>query len=951
MFQIRPQALPCFWIIPATFGAASPYPVGSRWLGRVRRWFRYALVVAMIQIANQFAGCNGEGGSDNDYVQACSARFSDLAYDNWTEDGSGSGTIRRRDRSWWRRSHRWKGRGTWKWRRCEPGLPGFVAIVEQVEESAQPPACSCGIRTVAIVVRETHRVVTYAEGRHLLSTVKKVRYGEAYPGVDLIYYGNQKQLEFDFLVAPNASAKLIKLRFDGIVALKIDESGSLILSAKNGNLAFHAPVAYQQIAGVRKNVKAAFKINGGSTVGFSIGNYDHSRQLIIDPVLVYSTYLGGSFFDAINALTVDPAGNAYVTGNADSCNFPTTPGAYNTAPNAGCLFATPGDYVFVTKLNPAGTALIYSTYLGPGTGTAIRVDAVGNAYVAGSAYSGFPTTSGAFQTVNNAAANQGINGFVTEINPDGTSLVYSTYLGGSYGGDQVNGIVVDGSGNAYLAGTANSTDFPTTPGAFQTTDNSPGVPISFVSKLNATGTGLDYSTYLHGTGLFAGDSIPETLANGIAVDALGNAYAVGITTDEGFPVTPGAFQTSYSTSSTNPGLFRSTGYVTKLNATGTQLLYSSYLGGDYLGGAQAIAIDSARNAYVTGWTTGGFVVTPKAFQSQAIGLDAFVAKISPDGASLVYSSYLGGSCEESGGLMGDTGFAIAIDTLGDAYVAGQACSQDFPLTTEAVQTVKTALFFDAFLSEINPNGTSLLYSTYLGGSGNLNTLGDWINGIGLDANGEVYVAGLTHSSDYPTVPGSFQLTNNASDGGAGFVAKFSIPKDATPIVQNFAISVNPAALTIIAGQSGTTTITITPQSGFDEQISFSCSGIPAGVACEFSSPLILPGANPNTSTLTIQTSGPATARRSSSVPFVPITSFAVALCCFGFSSRRRLGALLLVVIVGVTVSGCGGGSNGGGSNGGGSGGNGGSPSQQFAVTIIATAPSVQNTAVVTVSVD
>jgi hypothetical protein len=294
-------------------------------------------------------------------------------------------------------------------------------------------------------------------------------------------------------------------------------------------------------------------------------------------------------------------------------------------------------------------------------------------------------------------------------------------------------------------------------------------------------------------------------------------------------------------------------------------------------------------------------------------------------------------------LMGDTGFAIAIDTLGDAYVAGQACSKDFPLTTGAVQTAKTALFFDAFLTEINPAGTTLLYSTYLGGSGNLNTLGDWANGVGLDANGDVYVAGLTHSSDYPTVAGSFQLANNAIDGGAGFVAKFSIPPNATPIIQNFSMSVSPLALTVASGQSAATTITFTPENGFYQQISLSCSGLPDGVTCEFSPPIIPPNGIPTTSTLTIQSPVNFVAKRTKTLSFIPVASFAVAFCWLGFSTRKTFSVLLLILITGAFMTGC------GGAGGGSSGGSGGNPSQQFAVTIIAAATSVQNTAVITVT--
>ena len=440
------------------------------------------------------------------------------------------------------------------------------------------------------------------------------------------------------------------------------------------------------------------------------------------------------------------------------------------------------------------------------------------------------------------------------------------------------------------------------------------------------------------------------VAHGIAIDSLGNAYVVGATADQSFPTTPGAFQTNYSTDPSNLGLFRFTGYVTKINATGTQLLYSSYLGGSYMGEAEAVAVDSTGNAYVTGWTAGHFVVTPNAFQPQGLGLDAFVTKINPDGTSLLYSSYLGGSCQASGQLMGDTGFAIATDASGNAYVAGQACSQDFPLTTGAIQTNKKAMFFDAFLAEVNPAATSLLYSTYLGGSGNLNTLGDWANGIGLDVSGNVFVAGLTHSSDFPTVPGSFQLTNNASDGGAGFVAKFSIPSGAMPIVRDFAISLTPASISMKAGQSATTTITITPQNGFYQQISLTCSGLPSNATCAFSPSTVQAGTNTVTSTLSIQTYANV-ANVTRSRLRVQASSLAFVLCFLwmGIGSREKPRSMLLaaVIIWASILGGCGGGGNASG----GTGGTGVNSPQQFNLSINAVATSVQHSAIFGVTVN
>jgi hypothetical protein len=374
-------------------------------------------------------------------------------------------------------------------------------------------------------------------------TYAKVIYKDVYPGIDLIYYGNQSQLEYDFVVSPGADPKAIKLAFEGTEKIEVDAQGDLILQTAGGQINFkmHKPLAYQVVNGVRKEISGSYVLNSKSaiknptsrSVSFQVATYDRSRPLVIDPVLSYSTYLGGSGIDQgeLHGIAVDALGNAYVTGTTSSTNFPTTIGAFQTTFGGGGLDA------FVTKINPTGSGLVYSTYLGGSgddDGSGIAVDALGNAYVAGTTSStNFPTTPGAFQTTVGGFE----DAFVTKLNPTGSGLVYSTYLGGS-GQDFGRGVALDSAGSAYVTGFTRSTNFPTTIGAFQTTFGG-GFGDAFVTKINPSGTGLVYSTYLGGSGDDGG--------GGIAVDSMPNpnAYVTGTTSSINFPTTPGAFQTTF----------------------------------------------------------------------------------------------------------------------------------------------------------------------------------------------------------------------------------------------------------------------------------------------------------------------------------------------------------------------------------------------------------------------
>ncbi len=607
-----------------------------------------------------------------------------------------------------------------------------------------------------------------AKWRTNVPTYAKVKYEGIYSGIDLVYYGSQRQLEYDFIVAPGANPHGIQFDVRGAKRIRRDAQGDLVLKMGDGDgeIRWHKPVVYQEKDGERQLIAVRYVITDRNRVAFELAKYDATRPLYIDP-LIYSTYLGGSDGDRGFSIAVDSAGNAYVTGATHSLNFPVTPGAFQTT--LSCCGA------FVTKFNPADSALVYSTYLGDSgqVGFTIAVDSAGNAYVTGATSSlNFPVTPGAFQTTYGGG---NVDAFVTEINPTGSALVYSTYLGGSsYDGGY--GIAVDSAGNAYVIGWTSSTNFPTM-NPLQPTYGG-GTYDAFLAKINPSGSALVYSTYLGGSG--------DDEGQGIAVDSAGNAYVTGGAGAD-FPTTPGAFQT------TGSGAF-----VTKLNPSGSALAYSTYLDG---GGSNAIAVDSAGNAYVTGATSSvNFPVTPGAFQTTYGGGfgDAFVTKINSTGSALVYSTYLGGSSF-------DHGTGIAVDNAGNAYVVGLTGSHNLP-TESALQPHYRGGDSDAFVAKINPSGSALFFSTYLGGNG-----WDEGRGIAVDSAGNAYVTGYTESSNFPTTSGAFQRVCNDGSGcsvqlGDAFVTKIQMLTVTTTALTS---SPNPSTY----GQSATFAAAVTSKLG------------------------------------------------------------------------------------------------------------------------------------------
>ena len=460
-------------------------------------------------------------------------------------------------------------------------------------------------------------------------TYRRVRYVDVYPGIDLVYYGRARRLEYDFIVAPGADPDRIGLGIEGAERIEVDGEGTLVVHTAAGDVRQPRPIAYQQIGGARRPVAADYALDAEGRVRLRLGAYDRSRRLVIDPVITYATYLGGTgdeariYFEGEVRLARDGAGNLYVTGTTRSTDFPTTAGAYrNINGNAD---------LFVTKLSPAGTVL-YSTYLGgpcEDYARAIAVDGAGNAYVTGDLNSGGTCVS-----------TPGV--LVAKLDANG-NLVYASRLGGSlvdssYG----TGIAVDGAGHAYVTGVALTSDFPTTPGAYRTVACPNVYPFAgdgFVAKLSVDGSVLVYSTLLCGQG----DDSPSA----IAIDAAGNAYVAGTTASSDFPTVDPIELTR------GGGVVGLSGFVSKLSPDGARLLYSTYLGGSGSAVINGLALDAGGNVYVTGETSSvDFPTTPGVIQEKAGKrhciegcTDAFVSKIAPSGSALVYSTYLYGELD------------------------------------------------------------------------------------------------------------------------------------------------------------------------------------------------------------------------------------------------------------------------------------------------------------------
>jgi Bacterial Ig domain/Carboxypeptidase regulatory-like domain/FG-GAP-like repeat/Beta-propeller repeat len=583
---------------------------------------------------------------------------------------------------------------------------------------------------------------------------RQVKYEQIYSGIDLVYYGNGQQLEYDFLVQPNANPDQIKLKFDGIKSAKIDrKSGDLLLETGAGTIRQHKPLVYQNIDGERKEIASSYKLEKDS-VSFNLARYDKSKELIIDPILAYGSYLGGNLFDEGRAITVDTAGNAYIVGTAASRNFPTTAGTIKPAilpsNNNQILYDA-----FVTKVNPNGTAIVFSTYFGGNngyeTGTGVAVDGQGNVFISGLTMSNdLPMVNAYSSTYTNIDTN-----FAAKLNPTGSAIVYSTYLGTSTGtGSKI--AVNPTTGEAVFAGTTGTPNFPTTPGAYKeklcdTPASCQGIFFSgsYIVKFNPTG-GAIFST------LF-----PAAL-NDVALDTADNV-AVGGTAAANFPTTPGAFQPVSS-----GGV---EGLVAKLNSAGNSLVFATFLGGGLQSDrVKGVAVDSTGNVYATGQTQNtGFPTTAGAFdQTFNGGEDGFLTKFNPTGSALVYSTFFGGAGK-------DEPFAVGLGTDDSAFVAGETLSgASFPLKNSLTGTNGTI-----FVTRFNPTASALVFSTLLGQGGAYD--------LAVDGANAAYVTG--HTTSIVVTPDSFQpmkgeatATSSSKDA---FVLKLA-PTDET--IQAYSIS-------------------------------------------------------------------------------------------------------------------------------------------------------------------
>jgi hypothetical protein len=622
-----------------------------------------------------------------------------------------------------------------------------------------------------------------ARWRTAIPTYARVAYEEVYPGVDLVYYGNQRQLEYDFIVRPGADPRAIALQIEGADKLDVDALGDLVLHVGSRQIRQRKPLVYQEAGGVRREIAARYERQGSRRVKFHLASYDPDLPLVIDPVLVYSTFLGGGSDELGYGVAIDASGNAYVSGYTLSSDFPTTTGAYDPSDNAG-------SDAFVTKLDSTAATLVYSTFLGGSNNdlsNGIAVDATGSAYLIGHTDSSdFPTTAGAYDTSWNGG---GFDAFVTKLDATGAALAYSTFLGGALD-DLGRGVAVDATGSAVVTGRTSSSNFPTTAGAYDTSSN--GTLDAFVTKLDATGATLAYSTFLGGTSFDTGERV--------TIDAAANAYVTGYTASSTFPTTAGAYDTGFN------GSFDA--FVSKLDAAGATLAYSTFLGGSSFDFGSGVAVDATGSAHVTGHTfSADFSTTAGAYDTSSNGgYDAFVTKLDPTGATLAYSTFLGGSAD-------DFGTQVAVDEEANAYVTGYTASSDFPATALAPDPTHNGNV-DAFVTKLDPAGATLTYSTFLGGADS-----DFSYGLAVDPAGNAYVAGYTSSSDFPTTVGAYDASHNGTVDV--FVAK--IGGAGAPAV----LSLSPATDTNTAGEAHCVTAAVADAAGNpvpDVIVRFSVSG-------------------------------------------------------------------------------------------------------------------------------
>jgi hypothetical protein len=574
-----------------------------------------------------------------------------------------------------------------------------------------------------------------------LPTYAGITYEGLYSGIDLRYDGTHRQLKGTYIVAPGSDPTQIRWRYDRADKVIVDDAGNLQITLNNAKLIEGRPVAWQDMNGEKREVQARYALAADGSIGFALGSYDPSQALAIDPTLTYSSYLGASFDDNSLDIAVDSAGNVYVTGTTQADPFAL------------------GDLI-VTKINAAGTAILYTAiFMGNDydVGYGIVVDGAGNAYVAGETYStDFPTVN-AFQPMRGGHN----DAFVLKLNPAGSFPVYATYIGG-LGGDQAWAVAVDGTGSAYITGVSGSTDYPLA-NAFQS--ERIGTRDVIVSKFSPDGLSLLYSTYLGGISAY-----DVEVGYGIAVDSAGSAYVTGYTDVLDFPLQ-------------NPiqpanGGFDDT-FVTKFAPSGSSLVYSTYLGGDYNDIAYDLTLDDATNAYIVGYTTSTNFPLAHPYQPVKGGYDdVFVTKINAAGSAWLYSTYLGGL-----GPDGQYGTSIEVAPDGSMIVAGDTQSSDFPVGNWVQQFHANPTYPDIFVTHIAPSGAELLYSTFLGGAPPNGFTGypiDVAYGLARDTQGNAYITGQTNSPNWPIAGNPFQ-PGYAGGSYDGLVAKIDLDPQGSPV--------------------------------------------------------------------------------------------------------------------------------------------------------------------------
>ena len=605
-----------------------------------------------------------------------------------------------------------------------------------------------------------------------IPTFSEVLYSAIYPGIDLLFRGNENRLEYDFIVAPGANPEVIRLGFPGVDRMAVDGQGHLHMTLDGHQITQPAPFIYQEKNGAKARIEGGYRIDGESKVGFTIAAYDPELPLIIDPILIYSSFIGGSGDDKAMALTTDNAGNLYIAGSTNSPDLPLTSPLDGTCGSDGnCDAAVSGGTTvlnsdfFVTKMGPDGIP-VYTTYLGGSqsdVATGIAVNNAGEVHLSGYTLStDFPTTPGAFDPActdtspADGFCDEGVETTVVKLNASGSGLVYSTYLGGG-ADDYAGGIALDGAGAAYVTGNTASADFPLATGTYA------GEEDVFAAKLDPSGATLAYATYIGGIG--------TDIGMGIDVDGSGNAYLTGYTASADFPVTTGALDTLCGESGAcdgqvdddNDGNFETIytfdGFVTKLDNSGATLLYSTFLGGERYDYANAIHVDGAGNAYVAGETRSAKfppASSTNAYQDSIAGsYDGFLARLNASGTSLDFFTYIGGT-------HGDTATDLAVDGNGDIYLLGSTFSRDFPAlkpfqNPPPQRQDNTVIVYnaDAWLAKLSADASSLRYSSTFGGQHN-----DYGTAVDVDGNGRAYMTGYTISVDMP-------VTSTASQDSHG----------------------------------------------------------------------------------------------------------------------------------------------------------------------------------------